>query len=537
MSSQQQLLVDTEEETTAKNANANANATYETTEHDAETETSSVPPNPSDDDDDDDDASSSCYRRAALALHRADYLLILAGAGMSADSGLKTYETMPERYKELCDPSRLLCLSLSLSLASREEVCRCRREFQQFWYDFAVTYATTRPHEGYRILDGWCHGGKLKRLSSSSSSSSSQEQEQEQRWSSTTVAHTHPDLADTHKWWVYTSNVDGHFHRYPSFRRGGEHGDDDDNDNDNDNDNNVCEIHGHAGRFRCSSGIGYADGGGRQQRRLGAVWDRWNDRVEAVRTDRCSSATTPAEDLDWVPQQQQQQQQQQQNDGGEIEGEIDEGDTQQQQQQHPMLLLLSCPTCRRRADSEQQDDNDMSPLPLRPNVLLFHDTDENVLGPIRRQRARYQDWEALVEDRVAHHGKRLVLLELGCGTSVPAVRQESRDVVGDVLQLVKHGNINNNNNGDGDGDGDGNINGNGNGNGGSAVTLIRINPRDAGWDGKENDDEASSCLVSIFDTSLRALERIDRELDALLLLDESRAEQSKAKQIRCDRVR
>mmetsp|Transcript_19637 Transcript_19637/g.54798 ORF Transcript_19637/g.54798 Transcript_19637/m.54798 type:complete len:282 (+) Transcript_19637:3378-4223(+) len=27
---------------------------------------------------------------------------------MSADSGLETYETMPERYRELCDPSRLL---------------------------------------------------------------------------------------------------------------------------------------------------------------------------------------------------------------------------------------------------------------------------------------------------------------------------------------------------------------------------------------------------------------------------------------------
>jgi len=204
--------------------------------------------------------------------------------------------------------------------------------------------------------------------------------------------------------------------------------------------------------------------------------------------------------------------------------------------------VLRCQRCRTTHPEHR-------PLPLRPCVLLFHDTDANVLGPVRTMRDRYQSWEAGVEEKVARQGKRLVVLEIGCGMSVPVVRQESQEVLCDVLELLLlsqggkldnghndedeesngNGNGNNDNDNDNDSNGHDNDNGNGNGNGETeqprrgrpaedAVTLIRINPKDAGWDG-EPTAVAASRLVSVFDTALRGLERIDYELELLLGLD------------------
>ena len=73
--------------------------------------------------------------------------------------------------------------------------------------------------------------------------------------------------------------------------------------------------------------------------------------------------------------------------------------------------------------------------PMRPNVLMFHDTDDNVLRGINSQRERYQVWEAFVEEEVAKNNMNLVILELGCGTKVPAVREESEAVFEQVQGL------------------------------------------------------------------------------------------------------
>jgi len=379
-------------------------------------------------------------------------------------------------------------------------------------------------------------------------------------------------MAPCNKWWVYTSNVDGHFHRYPSFRRGQE-GDNDnndgcknnneENDNNNNNDNNVCEIHGTAGIFRCSVGIGYVDddddldvddyadiGGnnsngnnendndnGPEQRqcqrqrkrvpRMGDIWNRWNERVEEFQTDRCHSETETLQEVQQRLTRTTRMRAQTQR-----PGTVDGNDNNDDDEASSMLLCQHCKV-----------------LPLRPNVLLFNDTDPNVLGGrssyhrqhqkqmhlhICHQRDRYQDWEAAVEEAVVHHQQRLVLVEIGCGKNVPAVRQESQDVLGDVLELLslrrQHCKTTRSRSG-GDGDDDENDD-NGDSDSSSSVTLIRINPKDAGIDGDDDDNHddndtnisdgningetTKSCVVSIFDTSLRALERIDRELDALV---------------------
>ena len=531
----------------------------------------------------DDNATNNtncCYKRAARALHEADYLLILAGAGMSADSGLTTYETMPETYRKLCDPAGLL-LQPQLSTVDKDidQTVVTNNAFQQFWYDFAVQYAHTQPHRGYDILDRWCHGGKLKRLSRKTRNLQKQRHDHNPApvvGIDAGIAGANTDaatMAPCNKWWVYTSNVDGHFHRYPSFRRGQEvdnnsnddcdnNTDDNDNDNDNDNgndnDNNVCEIHGTTGIFRCSCGIGYVDvddgidvdiggnncnnnnenfnendnGNASEQRqpqrvpRMGDIWNRWNESVEEFQTDRCHSQTETLKEL--------RQRMTRTQRPRTVHDNLNNDDNNDE-----ASSMLLCRHCKA--------------LPLRPNVLLFNDTDPNVLGGrssyhnhqhqdqnerqnqihlhIHHQRARYQDWEAAVEEAVVHHQQRLVLVEIGCGKNVPAVRQESQDVLEDVLELLLRRQqqhcktTRSRGGGSGNGDYDG---GNGDGDSSASVTLIRINPKDAGIDGDDDENDTNncngngngettkSCVVSIFDTSLRALERIDRELDALV---------------------
>lgn len=358
---------------------------------------------------------SPTHVAAAQVLNEANYLLILAGAGFSADSGLDTYENMAEEYRELCDPTKLI----------QEEA-----RFQQFWLNFAAKYAVCDPHEGYGILDNWCAGGKLTNL---------KKYKAQQNEGSTTF--NSDDDSRSSPWWVYTSNVDGHFRLYPSFQEC------------------VCEIHGNANEFRCASRMGVLDSSG--EKRRGGLWDRWNDQVESTRTDKCDSdiAQVAVNDI--------------------VAARTDE----QRNHRHKNSQRVICSHCG---------------LPSRPNVLMFHDTDINVLGSINHHRDRYQSWEAQMEDSVVENGKNLVILEFGCGRNVPAVRLESEEVLRDCLQRIRANTS---------------ISGNGNSSIGN-VTLIRVNPKDADID-DEDDRFLRENLLSIYDKSLNALQLIDLCLDEL----------------------
>ena len=300
--------------------------------------------------------------KAAKRLEAANYLLITAGAGFSADSGLSTYECAPSEYKELCDPSQLMVDP---------------SRFQRFWLNFTSSYRQTKPHTGYDIIDRWCSGGVLPNLARNNGSLS--------------------------PWWVYTSNVDGHFSRFNSFE------------------GRVCEIHGCADEYLCPCRIGYSNG----EPRLGKDWDDWNQKT----VDCCQQpkVRVPDDSMD----------------------------------------LLTCNKCH---------------LPLRPNVLMFNDTDENVLKDIAIQRGLYQAWESQVEDSISQQKSKLVVLELGCGINVPAVRQESEEVLSDCTQIIEtqYG-------------------------GKGSVCLIRINPKNS-----EVNDLGCPCdSISIQGNAKAALEEID----------------------------
>ena len=269
------------------------------------------------------------------------------------------------------------------------------KQFQQFWLDFTRSYLNTKPHLGYELLDQWCAGEKLPNLVRQSNHSS--------------------------PWWVYTSNVDGHFARFASFE------------------DSICEIHGNAMNFKCSCGIGFANG----EPRLGPVWEKWNAKVDARRETACSETKV------------------QMNDG------IASSNS-----------LLLCSHCQ---------------LPLRPNVLMFHDTDENILCGIKVQRERYQAWEELVEEEVGTNKKSFVVLEIGCGKNVPACRLESEEVIMDCsAKLIQSSNSTITPQG--------------------KVSFVRINPKHA----KINlPTTKSTKMISIFSTAEIALKQIDHWLSVL----------------------
>jgi len=193
----------------------------------------------------------------------------------------------------------------------------------------------------------------------------------------------------------------------------------------------LCAIHGSALQFRCACGIGYADG----QPRMGNEWDTWNEQMTSC-ADTCKQTT-----VQMSPS---------------ILQDISNSDN-----------IFSCTFCNQ---------------PMRPNVLMFHDTDVNVLREINSQRERYQAWEALVEEEVAKNNMNLVILELGCGTKVPAVREESEEVLLDTAKKIKSHKGST-----------------------GTVCLIRINPKDAEIvvEGEGLD------TISIPSTAAYALQKID----------------------------
>lgn len=283
-------------------------------------------------------------------------------------------------------------LQLSLDMCNPSKLIDAPKRFQQFWLNFSREYLDATPHRGYELLDEWCQGGRLPCL-----------------------LRPLPNLGASHltscPWWIYSSNVDGHFRRFKSF------------------DGPLCEIHGVALEYKCACGIGFSNG----EARLGKEWDRWNQHVSTM--ELCKQTVVQMNDI--------------------LLEELRGSDN-----------IFLCCHCKQ---------------PMRPNVLMFHDTDENVIHSIFDQRAKYQAWEAQIEDDVVANNRKLVILELGCGVNVPAVRQESEEVLLDCANRIKLQCPNTE----------------------SSVSMIRVNPKNA------EVDLAKASTISIFSNAASALEQID----------------------------
>ena len=91
---------------------------------------------------------AGALRAAAAAILRATHLLVAAGAGMSADSGLATYDAIADvrcyhdrglSYADLCCP-RLLETDPALAYG--------------FWGSCLHSYRAAAPHAGYALVRG-----------------------------------------------------------------------------------------------------------------------------------------------------------------------------------------------------------------------------------------------------------------------------------------------------------------------------------------------------------------------------------------------
>ncbi|KAF0686167.1 Aste57867_22019 [Aphanomyces stellatus] len=136
--------------------------------------------------------------------------------------------------------------------------------------------------------------------------------------------------------------------------------------------------------------------------------------------------------------------------------------------------------------------------PARPNVLMFGDGDwlEN-----SNENERYNEWLAAVRYALQQDAtKRLVILEIGCGTRVPTVRMHSEGVLLQVLKKTLHTYKET---------------------GHYQVELIRVNPVMEPdvykWQSRSK-DKMPSPMLKINGYGLATLRAID---DALALLDET----------------
>ena len=385
-------------------------------------------------------------RRAAAALEAATHVLIGAGAGMSADSGLSTYADAASvgglSYAELCQPTALL-----------EHPAAA----YGFWATSLSAYRAAVPHEGYAVLQRLC-------------------------------ASKPPNQSC-----VYTSNVDGLFRRFPALA------------------SRLHEIHGCVEEWACGSSLGFArDDGTGQLRSRGGVFEAHNsqvaDRARQANGGGVGTGTGGGNGaLPWDPACAAFRTSPPRGRCvAEWQARCDERLSSPAAGPLPPPTPLGAAALLVEEEEEASEDGvawgadavPRCPLcssPLRPSVVMFGDTDVLLLERQAAAASAYQSWEEQMEVQLAASPPRtrMVVLEIGCGLTVPSVRRECEDVVRDVLRR------------------------------GGCASLIRINPEaqvasctDGASPPAEQDDEPlpSEHVVLIRDGALRGLLRIEEAL-------------------------
>lgn len=276
-------------------------------------------------------------QQAAKSIKEADFLLIATGAGFSADSGLPTYadvaknpiyERLGIEYGDLC---RLQCLRENPKL------------FYGFWgtcFNLYQRQPQFTPHEGYQILKKWCDEKQIKNM-----------------------LHERSKELNVAWYYLYTSNVDGHF-RLAGFPE-----------------RNLHEVHGAIDTWIPTE----------------SDHDKKQAPLEGYSVPESYSFPV---------------------DPNTLEG--------------PSSDTIVHNLCKKTVSSG----GDVVPscVLLRPRVLMFDDgfSSHAQMG-LNSSGARYQSWEEAMESTIETcDDKKLVVLEIGCGTRVPSVRIECQDVIQDT---------------------------------------------------------------------------------------------------------
>ncbi|KAG7401773.1 hypothetical protein PHYBOEH_011062 [Phytophthora boehmeriae] len=148
------------------------------------------------------------WRVAAEKLDAADFLIVATGAGFSADSSLPVYadiakvdvyDKMGVEYQDLCDP---------YMLEQDEEL------FYGFWGSCTNSYRDTKHHQGYQILRKWRDAIRSKGGSSLDEKRRSFRAAFDRlRRCAALPINVSVESVTNDPFFIYTSNVDAHFHR------------------------------------------------------------------------------------------------------------------------------------------------------------------------------------------------------------------------------------------------------------------------------------------------------------------------------------
>ena len=435
-------------------------------------------------------ALNEAYERAAAALLNADYVLVCAGAGFSADSGLPV-------YKDVADTPAYRAMGVTYGDLCTPQWARQDPEvFFGFWFSCFNKYHAAQPHPGYATIRRWCSavvGQKLLKQSAPTSATSSTRPPPSATAAATAVtaalrlsATARPSAtaarppsasrrppprptsaacdgaaaegsdsdgdeeealpaaaasttgAPPPSSFVFTSNVDCFFRRAGFAEQ------------------QLLEIHGNVQRWQCSIPCAASRAAAMP------VWQIPPSRVYEV-----DEVTMRAPNRRTVPQQEAA--------AGSVAGsEGGGGSTHGTPRELPPHEAMGernherCRFCGRQA---------------RPCILMFDDNAwigdaaPGPLGPGHSQARSYRAWEAAVKRELkADRRKRLVILEAGCGLRVPTVRKHSEKLLRQTGKL--------------------------------GTTLIRINP-----DRPDNKKNAAA-TISIRDTCLGAITGIDAAVAA-----------------------
>lgn len=152
---------------------------------------------------------------SAAVVRRSSFLLIGAGAGLSADSGLPVYADIAHNkafskegldYGDLCDPQFVrwaLRRAVRRSRCSGAQLHMNQALFYGFWGACLNDYRSTRPHAGYDVLRRW-RDAKQKAVRDGRGTASDGDD-------TTPRAQRGGAEATRGACWVYTSNVDMQF--------------------------------------------------------------------------------------------------------------------------------------------------------------------------------------------------------------------------------------------------------------------------------------------------------------------------------------
>jgi len=389
--------------------------------------------------------------KAADAIAESDVLLVVTGAGFSADSGLAVYADVAripayrERnldYSDICEPHHLY---------SDPEL------FYGFWGQCFNDYRKTKPHRGYEIIARWRDDKQQKNEEDCSGNKNVASRIQHRIKELSQSANSHYDVSANEEpsagaFYIFTSNVDAHSYDY--FRA-----------------NEIYECHGNIELWQCSSrGFSCSSGIWRAPLSHEFFVDQHTMLAPRHRSTSNTAAshdeiiTTKNEDDTSTPC------------IGQTKG-IGRRTTQQLLRHMPefqdkkgwhQLEGENWPTCGHCDDL------------ARPAILMFADAEYKY---DKDQERRWGLWRKAVVDTVYEdendENLRVCILEIGCGMNVPTCRYTSEAMMGVLSER-----------------------------GCGKVTLVRINPDLPLVPTADEDDERCD-VISIMSKGLTAIEQID----------------------------